>query len=770
MQLSKVMNIKDKVGNIVKIKFFLIFALSCLLSSILLAASDNILQYVDPFIGTGGTGHTFPGATYPFGMIQVSPDTGTEGWNHCSGYDYNDTTIEGFSVTHLSGTGAAAGGDVMLAPILGGTRITPFFLGGYKMPFNHNNEIATPGCYSVILDNGIKVELTTTKWVAFERYIFPLNASTAGFILNLSHKIGGNFENAWAKIISDSEIEGYINGGRFCGATRTHVVYFYIKFSLPIKSSKVWEGLKIIDDKDIVNLSKSYLIFPEGGLYVDFNTENTNEIDVKVAISYTSMEEAIKNMSTTSSLSFENVIKSNEKAWKNYLGKIDISSSNVTDLKKFYTALYHTAIDPSLFSNADGSYIGPDNKVYISSYPHYTTFSLWDTFRAENPLLTIIDPKMEINEVRSLLDIYKEDGWLPKWYEANTDTNCMIGSPADNIIAEAIIDHLNGFDIDTAYEAIKKDAFVQGTNHGRKSLDLYIKFGYIPDNLVNQATSKTLEYAFNDFCVAEAARILGKNEDYKALIKRAGNWKNVFDQNLGFVTGRNSDGKWMEQNFNPVYGNYSFLTEGNAWQWTFSVTPDIYGLIKVFGGISNFDKKLDELFSNKSEISGPPDITGCIGQAALGNEPSQRLPYLYIYGDQPWKTQEIVRYALNHVYGTGPAGLPGNDDCGEISSWFVFSAMGFYPEPPLPYYFIGSPLFQQVQIHLPNGNIFTVLAKDNNENNIYVQSAYLNGKKINRAWITYDEIEKGGTLELIMGSNPNEKFGAEPFPDPFSSN
>lgn len=751
------------------IRFLLIILLAYFFSSTILASSENVLQYVDPFIGTGGSGHTFPGATFPFGMVQVSPDTGTGGWNHCSGYDYTDHAIEGFSVTHLSGTGASGGGDVMLAPLLGDQQITPFFLMSYKMPFQHSNEVASPGYYSVILNDGIKVELTATKWVAFEQYTFPSTVSTAGFILNLSHKIGNDFEDAWAKVVSNSEIEGYINGGRFCGATRTHVVYFYMKFSIPIKETKIWEGLKMLSNETTITLSKNYLLLPMGGIYLGFDTKSNEKIGVKIALSYTSIDEAVKNMSTTLNLDFDGAVRKTKKAWINHLEKITISSSDTNNLKKFYTALYHTEIDPSLFSNADGTYIGPNDHVYSSTYPHYTTFSLWDTFRAENPLLTIIDPEMEVNEIRSLIDVYKEGGWLPKWYEANTYTDCMIGSPADNVISEAIVDHLKGFDVDTAYQAIRKDAFVQGINHGRRSLGLYVKFGYIPENLANQATSKTLEYSFNDFCVAEAAKVVRKDKDYEALIKRAENWRNVFDQNLGFVTGRDSSGKWMEQNFNPIYGNYPFLTEGNAWQWTFSVTPDVYGLIKTLGGISPFDKKLDELFSNNSEISGPPDITGCIGQAALGNEPSQRLPYLYIYGGQPWKTQKIVRYAMNNVYGTGPNGLPGNDDCGEISSWFVFSAMGFYPEPPLPYYFIGSPLFPKIQIHLPNGNTFTVIAEKNNKDNIYVQSAYLNGEKINRSWITYGEIEKGGTLKLVMNNKPNKQFGTEHFPDPFSS-
>jgi len=751
-----------------KIGFFIVvITLMCFFSPVLLASSGNVLQYVDPFIGTGGSGHTFPGAVFPFGMVQVSPDTGTEGWNHCSGYDYNDRNIEGFSVTHLSGTGAAAGGDVMLAPVLESAKITPLFIIRYEMPFKHSNELASPGYYSVMLNNGIKVELTASKWVAFEQYTFPSTTSTAGFILNLSHKIGGNFDSAWAKMVSDSEIEGYINGGRFCAATKTHIVYFYIKFSLPIKSSKVWEGLRMTDNKNTVAFTKdSLFLFPTGGFYLNFDTKNNNKIDVKVALSYTSTNEAIKNMSTATG-DFKDVLKSTENAWEHYLEKIDVYSSNTANLKKFYTALYHTAIDPSLFSDADGSYIGPNDKVYVSSYPHYTTFSLWDTFRAENPLLTIIDPEMEVNEIRSLLDVYKEGGWLPKWYQANTYTNCMIGSPADNVIAEAIIDHLSGFDTEMAYQAIRKDAFVQSNGAGgRRSLDLYVKFGYIPD-FIGQATSKTLEYAFNDFCVAEAAKVMGKNKDYEDLLKRSENWKNVFDQHLGFVTGRNSDGRWMENDFNPAYGNYAFFTEGNAWQWTFSVTPDMYGLIKMLGGISKFDEKLDTLFSNEEEISGPPDITGRIGQAALGNEPSQRLPYLYIYGGQPWKTQKIVRYAMDNLYGTEPNGLPGNDDCGEISSWFVFSAMGFYPEPPLPYYFIGSPLFPKVQIHLSNGNVFTIIAKNNDNDNVYIESAYLNGQKINRAWITYDEIEKGGTLEVVMSNKPNKQFGLEPFPNPF---
>ena len=727
--------------------------------------SENFdpVKYVDPFIGTAEHGHTFPGACVPFGMVQPSPDTGTTGWDWCSGYHYSDESIMGFSQTHLSGTGAADYGEVMLMPIVGVLKVIPGPKNntwvGYRSKFKHYMEKAKPGYYSVYLDDyGVKVELTASKRVAFHRYTFP-ESDKSYLLLDLFHRIGGASEKAKAKIVGNDEVVGHITGGHFCGAAKPHTVYFVVKFSKPFERYGTWRVFLPLPGKREISVDRQ-----PAGLYVGFKTDRGEQILVKIGISYVSIEGARRNLEEIPDWNFDRVVRQAEEIWRKELSKIEIYSKDDKNLRKFYTALYHSFVHPSLFSDIDGKYVGPNDKIYASDYEHYTIFSIWDTFRALHPLFTIIQPEKNIDMIKSLLDIYEQGGWLPKWYKANRYTNCMIGTHADSVIADAIVKGLKGFDWSKAYKAIRKDAFEEnlGYYESRRGLKDYMKFGYVPVDKIGEATSRTLEFAYDDFCVAQVAKKLDFKDDYEALIRRSKNYKNLFDPDLGFMRGKDSSGNFVlhdSSGFDPTVA-YRYYTEGNAWQWTFFVPHDVYGLVDLFGGKENFERKLDELFSTASKLKGPPDITGLIGQYAHGNEPSHHIPYLYVYAGKAWKTQKMVRYIMDNLYGDTPAGLCGNEDCGQMSAWFIFSALGFYPIcPGTPYYILGSPLFEKAVVNLPNGKKFTILAENNSRINIYVQKVYLNDKEINRAWITHEEIMSGGTLKFVMGDKPNENFG-----------
>ncbi|WP_287810047.1 GH92 family glycosyl hydrolase [Kosmotoga sp.] len=728
----------------------------------------SVLDYVDPFIGTGGHGHTFPGATVPFGMVQLSPDTDIKGWDWCSGYHYSDSSIMGFSHTHLSGTGAADYGEIRIMPIVGNLKTLPGPKddpdGGYRSRFRHETEIAKPGYYSVFLDDyGILAELTASTRVGVHRYTFP-KTDEAYIILDLYHRIGDMAEKAWVKIVGNDEIEGYITGGHFCGARSPHTIYFVAKFSKPFEEFGTWKVFRTEPGNREEKLrSRSE---PFVGAYVRYSTEENEKIIIKVAVSYTGIEGARKNLSEVPDWDFDRVKKEAFAAWVKELNKIEVEGK-IGDKIKFYTALYHSFIAPNIFSDIDGKYIGPDDKVHSADYPHYTVFSLWDTFRALHPLFVLLQPERNVDMIKSLLDIYDQSGWLPKWYKANRFTNCMIGTHADSVIAVAYVKGLEGFDLQKAYKAMLKNATKTSRcfYEARGGLKYYIKKGYVPADRVGEATSRTLEFAYNDFCIAQFAKKLGKLKDYEKFMERSKNYKNVFDRETGFMRGRKYNGRWMdENNFDPAKV-YKYFTEGNSWQWTFFVVSDMYGLIGLMGGKEAFSKKLDRFFSEDSNVDGPPDITGLIGQYAHGNEPSHHAAYLYVYANEPWKTQKMVRYIMDNLYQTGPEGLCGNDDCGQMSAWYVFSAMGFYPVcPGTPYYVIGSPIFNKVVVHLNNKRDFEIVAKNNSKDNLYISRAILNDKEIKRAWINHEEIIKGTKLVFEMSAKPDFSWGLENVP------
>lgn len=714
--------------------------------------ATNFVDYVNPFIGTSGHGHTFPGATVPFGMVQVSPDTGLKGWDWCSGYHYSDDSIIGFSHTHLNGTGAADYGEVRIMPIVGGLKIFPGPKDdtgvGYRSRFRHETEIAKPGYYSVFLDDyDVLVELTASTRVGFHRYTFP-KTDKAYIIIDLFHRIGNMAERAWVRIVGEDEIEGSITGGHFCGARKPHTIYFVAKFSKPFEDFGTWKVFRIDPgNREERMLSRSE---PFIGAYVRYSMKKGEKLLIKVAISYTGVEGARRNLSEIPDWGFDKVRKEAERMWEKELSKIEVKG-NLEDKIKFYTALYHAFISPNVFSDVDGRYIGPDDKIHRSDHPHYTVFSLWDTFRALHPLFVLIQPERDVDMIKSLLDIYDQAGWLPKWYKANRFTNCMIGTHADSVIADAYLKGLRGFDVEQAYKAMFKDATAVSKSYyeAREGLEYYLEKGYVPADRIGEATSRTLEFAYDDFCIAQMAKKLGRMDDYRIFMNRSGNYRNVFDRKKGFMRGRRYDGKWMDSwGFNPTKV-YPYFTEGNSWQWTFFVPHDVEGLIELFGGKEKFEKKLDALFSTTSRIEGPPDVTGLIGQYAHGNEPSHHIAYLYTYIGEWKKTQKIVKYIMDNLYGVGPDGLCGNEDCGQMSAWFIFGSMGFYPVCPCKdEYVLGIPLFDEILIHLENGEEFLIYSI-NKENDKLVDSVYLNGRKITRI-LPHGDIVKGGCMKFIF--------------------
>ncbi len=713
-------------------------------------------KYVDPFIGTSAHGHTFPGATVPFGMVQLSPDNGTSGWDWCSGYNYSDSIIIGFSHTHLSGTGIGDLCDILFMPAVLSidSNTNTSILNNLHSYFSHKNERAEAGYYSVLLDSyNIKAELTAAKRAGFQRYTFP-KVKDAVIVLNLGHSLNwDSTTDAYLEIINDSTIAGYRMS---TGWAKDQRVYFAAKFSVPFKSYLISLNNKFVNGTHEI---KGRIV---SGIF-KFDTNNSNVIMVKTGISSASIKGALDDLnSEIPSWDFDSVRNSAAAAWQNELNKIQVTTPSNSLKKIFYTALYHSLIAPNIFSDADGYFKGPDSLVHkADGYNQYTVFSLWDTFRAEHPLFTIIE-KDKVNDfVKSMLAYYKMTGLLPVWELEGNETNTMIGYHAVPVIADAILKGFNGFDINKAFEAMKASSM-----QDQFGLKYYKILGYVPADKENESVSKTLEYAYDDWCIAQIARYLNKNDDYRLFMERAGYYKNLFDTATRFMRGKNSNGKWVSD-FNPRYSNHrsNEYTEGNAWQWDWFVPQDINGLIGLMGGKEKFTVKLDSLFNQKPLIEGKnasPDISGLIGQYAHGNEPSHHIAYIYNYAGKPWKTQEITRKIMEKLYSDSTDGLCGNDDCGQMSAWYVFSSIGFYPVNPAEgIYVIGSPLFNKVSIDVGNGKHFIVEAKNVSSINKYIQSATLNDKVLNRTFIYHKEIMDGSELIFNMGSNPNKNWGTK---------
>ncbi|MGB8491262.1 MAG: GH92 family glycosyl hydrolase [Bacteroidales bacterium] len=712
-------------------------------------------KYVDPFIGTGYHGHVFLGANVPFGGVQTGPVNYVKGWDWCSGYHYSDSIVTGFSQLHLSGTGIGDLGDVLVTPYTGEIKSSPGTvknpLEGYASLYSHSDEIAKAGYYSVIMKKyGIRVELTASERVAFHRYTFP-ESKEAHIAINLSSGIG--WDRPVETFLKKTDPQTYV-GYRFStGWAKDQRLWFAIRTSKPI------ESLRLFSDDKAVPGDSARGVKIVGVL--NLSTSNNEEVMLKIGISPVSEENALANISAEiPGWNFDNVVAEAKDKWNKELGKIDVKGEKESDIRTFYTALYHSFTHPVLFNDHNGDYRGTDKKVYHNpGFVNYSIFSLWDTYRAEHPLFTLIEPERVPDLINSMLNIYKQQGKLPVWHLMGNETDCMVGYSAVPVIADAIFKGFKGFEVNLAYEAMKVTS--TRDDNGLKYLK---EMGYIPADKEKESVSKALEYCISDRCIAEMAKKLGKNDDFEYYSKRADSYKQYFDQKRQFMRAKLDNGKFREP-FSPFrsiheWGDY---TEGNAWQYTWLVPEDVEGLIRLFESDKPFLTKLDSLFVVKGDMGkeASADISGLIGQYAHGNEPSHHVTYLFAYAGEQWKTAEKNRLIQRTLYTDKPDGLCGNEDCGQMSAWYVFSSMGFYPVNPAGGAFVfGSPLFDDVTISLPGNRQFTIKAVNNSDQNMYIQSVKLNGTTYTRSYITYKEIMNGGTLEIEMGPQPNKQFGA----------
>ena len=747
-----------------KIKSLAILALAVLLFGCNKAEKKSLISFVNPLIGTAGHGHTFPGATVPFGMVQLSPDTHTEGWDWCSGYHYSDSSIIGFSHTHLSGTGRGELLDVLFMPFTGetdfetGTRENPEK--GYRSPFSHKNETASPGYYKVLLDKyKIEVELTASTRAGFHQYTYPEN-SEQKLIIDLFHSLKSDLISyGKLKIVNDSLIVGS-RKSRGWGQKQekywvNHEVFFAARFSKKIQKAQFFVDGKLLDNK-------TEATGKDVKVSLTFKSENNEPLQSKVGISEVDIDGALKNVDAEiANWNFAEVKLQAEQKWEKVLQSFTVKSDNRETLETFYTALYHSCIAPYTYSDTDKRYRGFDKKIHTAeNFTNYTGLSLWDTFRALNPLLTIVQPKIVPDMINSMLAQYDQYGLLPIWPLCSSETNCMIGYHSIPVISDAYFKGIKGFNVNKAYEAMKTSA-MQDTF----GIQFLKKYNYIPTDLENKSVSRTLEYAYDDWCIAQMAKDLGKTEDYTYFTKRSQAYRNVFDKKTLFMRGKDSKGNFVEP-FDPIYASYEKcdFVEGNSWQYSLFVPHDVPGLIEIFGGKQALAKKLDALFTvESSNLEGKPiDVSGLIGEYAHGNEPSHHVAYLYNFVDQPWKTQERIHEIMNTLYSNKPDGLCGNEDMGQMSAWYVFSALGFYPVNPADgKYVFGTPEFNEITVNLPNKKTFTVTASNFGAKNIYIQKVALNGKEYKKGYITHLQLLEGGNLEFTMSDKHGMVFSMD---------
>ena len=720
---------------------------------------------VNVFIGTGGHGHTFPGATLPHGMVQLSPDTRLFGWDACSGYYYDDTSIMGFSHTHLSGTGIGDYGDILFMPVVGekpliaGTAENPDE--GYRSRFSHEQESARPGYYQVLLqDDSINVELTATLRAGLHRYTYP-KASDARLIVDMEPTIHGHQHPVTQiRVVNDSTIAGM---KYTVGWAKRHYVYFYAVFSSPF-DYKLYSGTEYQSDSTSVTVNTAKAVIRFKNLPVD------GRVLAKVGISSVDEEGARLNVEAEiPNWNFEGVMKEANTVWNEALGKIDIETSDNDSRTVFYTSLYHAFIQPSLASDVDGRYRTMGHEIkQDASYTNYTVFSLWDTFRAAHPLYTIVTPEQNQAFIRSLLRKYDEGGILPKWELASNETGTMIGYHAVSVIADAMMKKQCDFDVKKALEACIRSSVYDTTGVtpmmdrqilNGKLMPVSIKYknelGYIPCDKVGGSVSQGLEFAYNDWLIAQMMKEHNRKDLYDKYMELSRNYRNYFDPETKLMRGRLTDGSWITP-FDPAsVQRPSNYVEGNAWQWAWFVPQDVEGLMELVGGQKSFEAHLDTLFTTSSELTGDPnaaaDVTGMIGQYAHGNEPSHHIPYLYNYAGAPRKTQALVDHILRTLYHNDPNGLSGNEDVGQMSAWYALSAMGFYSFcPGRPVYEIGRPIFDKVTIHLSNGKDFVIQAKNNSVENKYIRSMKLNGEKLAEPRFSHFDLMKGGELIFEM--------------------
>ena len=707
----------------------------------------DLVQFVDPYIGTGFHGHVFLGANVPFGAVQLGPANISDGWDWCSGYHYSDSTLVGFSHTHLSGTGIGDLGDLLLMPVTGEYPITTGNVKNqdksYLAKYTHADEVAKPGYYSVdIARYKVKAELTATEHVGFHRYSFQAN-DEAHILINLDRGIGWD-----APVESSVKLENdtLITGTRFSkGWAEDQRFYFAAVFSKPVKSISVYSNDELIEGTE---LSAQRLKAD-----LDFGTPENGLVLVKVGISAVSTANALENLNAQVPVwNFDEVVAEATSKWNKELGRVTAASKDTAILKKFYTALYHTMIAPSVFQDVNGDYRGSDKKIYRdTTFVNYTTFSLWDTYRAAHPLYTLVEPDRVDDFVNTMLNIFDQQGKLPVWHLMGNETNCMVGYSAIPVIVDAYRKGFKGFDAERAFQAVKATAM--GDERG---INLVKEKGYMPANSDVETVAKGLEYAVSDGCVALFAKDLGKDDDFNYFDKRGKNYHNYFDTSIGHMRGRISETEWRTpfDPFKAQHRNDDFC-EGNSWQYTWLVPQDVPGLIEMMGGKDKFLARLDEFFVAEGDMGehASNDITGLIGQYAHGNEPSHHIAYLYALAGEPNKTADLVRKIMTEFYTAKPDGLIGNEDVGQMSAWYVLSSMGFYQVHPANGEFVfGSPELDEATIHFPSGKSFTMKAINNSSENKYIKSKTWNGQPYTKNFISYQDMISGGELVLEMTS------------------
>ena len=825
-----------KLKTIIRLIILVAFVSSCSIET------KSPVDYVDPFIGTDAGGHTFPGACLPFGMVQLSPDNGYQG---VKAYSYDQETILGFSHTHLSGTGPYTKthyNNVLIMPGVGELEVLPgvakelnalareklqerlgklsdeegqkqapiilneeklkiidnnnmdeagyyrtYAFEGYESSYSHQEEEASPGYYAVNLkDYDIKAELTATEHVGFHRYTFP-ESDQAHIVIDVSHSLTPG-RDTYVKILNDKQIEGYVTGDMEGSYDLPLTCYFFAEFSKSFASAGTWNGEDIYEDLREISGSDGV------GAFVNFATSAGEQVLIRLGISFVSIEGARKNLEAElPHWDFDKVVEQAREIWNKKLDKIEITGGTEEQKTVFYTAMYHSHMFPRLFSDFDGSYYSHFNdSVYVRpNERYYVDFSLWDTYRAQHPLLAYLEPERQNEMIRTFLAMYDQGGRLPLHVSyKNHYQAVMIGDHATSVIVDSYMKGIRDYDIEKAYVAMRKNAMVPGERpSSRYGLDYYMDLHYIPAEKVRESVSVTLEDAYDDWCLAEMARTLGKDEDYARFSKRARYYENLFDKQTGFMRPRMLDGSWLEMcleypeivytDMHPYYSCFDPLwvgvspnrhfTESSAWQYLWHIQHDVQGLINLMGGRLNFVSKLDTLFSMTPYESGSlqyAPLRSKIGQYVHGNEPVHHVAYLYNYAGEPWKTQKWVNEIRNKIYGVGPDGLCGNDDMGQMSAWYIFSAMGFYPVAPGQNIFaIGTPLFEEATLKFGewfNNKEFTIKAEGISSENVYIQSAKLNGEPYELSWIKHDDIIEGGTLVFKMGPVPNRKWGASP--------
>jgi len=730
-------------------------------------ATGRLSDYIRPLVGTEGEGNVYPGPAAPFGMVQLSPDTDRDLWETASGYEYSDTSIMGFSLTHLSGTGIPDLGDFLFMPQVGepkliaGPKDNPD--AGYRSRYAHDQETAAAGYYKVrLIDSGVTAELTAGERAGMMRFTFPASEN-ASILTDLQHFLSGNrFKVIWSHVrVEDAAtVTGYhlINGW-----AKERYLYFAARYSRPFDRCRIFsngEEVRYVSHKNYRFRSRNEAAGTNLQFLAEYKTSADEAISVKVAVSAVSAANALANLDAEiADWDFERVREGTCKQWDQELARIRVEGTP-DEKETFYTAMYHCFQAPNLYQDASGEYRGLDSNIHrAKGFTNYTVFSLWDTYRATHPLFCLIQARRNADMINSLLAHYDQstDHLLPMWSLQGNETWCMIGYHSVPVIADAYLKGVKGFDKNRAYEAIKTTAM----NPDYDGLASYARLGWVPFDEENESLSKTLEYAYDDYCIAQMARALGKKDDYAYFMGRAGNYRNLFDPSIGLMRSRDSKGAWRTP-FDPhLFVQGGDLTEGTSWQYSWYVPQDVPGLIELMGGREKFCQNLDALFSfGANESEGLDDIQGRMGEYWHGNEPSHHIVYLYCYGGQPWKAQDKLRHIIATQYGNRPNSLTGNDDCGQMSAWYIFTVLGFYPVcPGSDYYVIGAPQLPAAEMKLSNGRKLKVSAVNLSEPNRYVQSVRVNGKPWQSVFLPHREIARGGTIEFVMGPEPNRSWG-----------